>query len=252
MNNFRSAICLAVFGLASVITTSRAEDIQYRVGIGCAVEYLNLEAKEKDDFTGLGSVNLIDRKQTQKKIQCAPSVEFGLTCLEDYYLGVIASWRYSNAHTDSRSPLYTNNYFIQKFKLNSYANILAKLGYKLAPKTMVYGLLGPSIAKWSHQTNQYLITRGVSNQVNTFSLRKTTVGVAFGFGLEQCLNENFALSVDYVHGFLKDKSAGKRLSVLTPSFDPDIGVIMIPRTGVAKKKVRPSYDSIALRFSYFF
>lgn len=240
---------LTFLGLPACLTSLHAQEIQWRYGIGLALEYLNAEAKEKDDFSALGLVNLIDRKQTQKVIQVAPSLEVGVTYSNQFYVGVLASWRYCDAHTKSRAPMFNINYFIHQFKLNSYANLLAKLGYQFPQRTMIYGLIGPSIAKWSHTTNQYRaisLPAGTSVQVNSFKLSKTTVGLAFGFGVEQSLNDHLALHVDYVHGFLKDKSANQQLTIFVPTTSTGM------RTGTVSKKVRPSYDSIALCLSYFF
>ena len=215
----------------------------WRVGIGIGVEYLNLEAKVKDDFSPFGAVQFGDRDQTQKQFQVAPSLEIGKTSCNDYYTGIVASWHYSRAKKESRAPLKNTTYFTHQFKMSHYFNILAKLGYKVTPKAMVYLLAGPSIAKWSHTTNQIKVQKLVS----TFKTSQTSIGLGLGVGVEQVICNGLALSINYTHHFYK--KVKKRTYM---EFVDNLGDGPFVRAGVISKKITPSSDAVALRLTYFF
>lgn len=227
---------------------THADHPLFRIGGGIGVGYLNSEAKLKNDFRTI-SGSLSDLKQTQKSFQIAPSLEIGMTCFDHYYLGIFASWNHIGAKTTSRIPLTGNYYLTHQFKMNSCMNILSKIGYKLTPKTMIYTLAGPSFLKWSHTTNQFYTPRASLRLVDTFKMSKTSVGLSLGMGIEYFLGEQVALNVDYSHNFYGSKARSKTMSIEEFRPFPRPNVI---RSGLVSKKVRPSYDSLALRLVYFF
>lgn len=216
---------------------------QWRIGFGIAGEYLYLEAKMKDDFSPFGKIFQSDRSQTKKKFQVAPSIEVGATFANDFYLGIFFSWRYSDAKTKSRAPLKNLTHFFHEFKMNYYFDILAKPGYKLTPNTMVYGLIGPSIARWSHITDQFQ----QQTMNDRFKITRTSVGFSFGGGLEHVIKENWALSIDYIYHIHKFTSKKQKMT-----FFDNTGEGLFPRTGVVSKEIQPSYSTIGARVSYFF
>lgn len=214
-----------------------------RIALGLAVEYLNIEAKQKDNFAPFALYYQSERAQTKKKISIAPFIELGTTIINDFYFGIQTSWHYVDAKTKSKAPLKQWFYFNNEFKMKYYIDVLAKPGCKLTPDTMIYGLIGPSIAKWSHTTDEFDVRNDQVSR-NRFEVSKTSVGLGLGFGLEHRFKERYLLSVDYVHHF--HKSASKHQ---TMTFVDIIGAAPIPRSGVVSKSVMPSYSTIALRFS---
>jgi opacity protein-like surface antigen len=219
---------------------------QGRARFGLALEYLNLEAKLKDNFSALGIIFHSDRTQTKKNIQIAPSIELGTTILNDFYLGVLSSWHYVDAKTKSRAPLKALTYFHHEFKINHYVDILAKPGYKLTPNTMIYGLIGPSIVKWSHTTDQFEQSNinSLVTKRDRFKISKTSVGVGLGLGLEYYFKEKYAFSIDYTHHFHRSASKTKNMAMVE-----NLGGGPIRRSGNVSKSVMPSYSTIALRFT---
>src|SRR5260221_10648053 len=78
---------------------------QWRLALSLAGEYLNLEAKVKEDYRSLVASFHGDRTDTKKKFQAAPSIELGAFFYNDYYAGLSLSWHYSDARTKSRASL---------------------------------------------------------------------------------------------------------------------------------------------------
>lgn len=222
-----------------VVQSSR---YRHRIGFGLGLEYVNLEAKMKDDFSPFGTNFQGSRTQTKKKLQVAPSIELGVNIDSDYYLGMLLSWRYLNAKTKSRAPLKGMTHFSHEFKMDHYSDVLFKPGYKFIPNAMFYGLIGLSVAKWSHITDQF--SEGV--QDDTFKMNKTSIGLGVGFGLEYVLKERYAFSVDYIHHVHNSTTKKQRMTFI----DNIAGIGPVPRTGDVSKKIEPSYATVAVRLSY--
>ncbi|OJX10516.1 MAG: hypothetical protein BGO77_02900 [Caedibacter sp. 37-49] len=217
----------------------------WRIGFGIGIEYLNVDAKLKSDLTKFGIIQFGDQDQTQQKVQVSPAFELGKTSFNHYYTGINISWHYSNAKKESRTPFKFETYFKHKFRMSYYINILAKLGYRVTPKTMVYILGGPSIAKWSHKTHQMRY----QTLDDTFKIKKTSVGLGVGAGLEYFFCNGLALSVDYTHHFYKIVVAKNTMRFLDAKGTPPRPY---PRSEIISKKVKPSSDAIVVRLSYFF
>ncbi len=217
----------------------------WRVGVGIGIEYFNVNAKVKDNLTNFGIIHFGDRDETQNKVQVAPAFELGKTSFNHYYTGINVSWHYSNAKKESRTPFKYETHLRHKFIMSYYINILAKLGYRVTPKTMVYILGGPSIAKWSHETYQMRF----QNLDNTFKIKKTSVGVGVGGGLEYFFCNGLAVSVDYTHHFYKNVTAKNTMRFLDARGTPPRPYL---RSGIISKKVKPSSDAVVVRLSYFF
>jgi opacity protein-like surface antigen len=218
-----------------------------RIGYGLGIGYLNAEAKLKDDFRAVDG-GLADFKQTKKVVQLAPSLEVGLACFDNYYLGILANWNYIGAKTTSRASLVGNYYLTHQFKMKFSVNVLSKIGYKLSPCTMIYGLIGPSFLKWSHKTDQFYRPRFMNNLVDTFNISNTSSGLSLGLGIEYFMFDHVALNVDYSHNYYKSKSLSKTMSVIVYQRFP------LPNTtqsGIVSKQVKPSYDSIMIRLLLF-
>jgi opacity protein-like surface antigen len=223
---------------------------QWRVGFGLAVEYLNVEAKLKlqpdrgleDPFAGQNIGN--QQSQTGKHFQIAPCLELGNTFGNNYYLGLIASWRHSGLKSGASSAIISLQHFEHEFKLNYYANILIKAGYKVSPKIMVYGLIGPSIANWTHNSNQL---EDNQNIVDKFKINKTSVGLGLGVGVEFYAQKDYAFSIDYTHHLHSSVSKSHSMSYLVQV----VGGQNL-NSGELKKKIDLSYGTIAIRFTKFF
>ncbi len=216
-----------------------------RIGFGLAGEYVNTEANLKMQPAGtLGNIGS-NQSQVVKKLQLAPCFEVGSIITNNYYVGLLFSWRYSGAKDTSRSPIKTINYFSHEFKINHYTDIMIKPGYKITNRLMAYGLIGPSIANWTHTSNQF----GENNAVvDRFETKKTSIGLGVGLGFEYLFENNYAVSADYTHHFHRSESSNHFMSF------EDEPVLGFPLTvkGNMNKKVQPSYGVIAIRFTKFF
>ena len=87
-------------------------------------------------------------------VQLVPCIELGAIISNYYYLGLHASWRFSNVSNKTTTPLRSSEYFLHEIKIEQYSNLLLKSGYKPTPRVMIYGLIGPSFAKWQHTSDQ--------------------------------------------------------------------------------------------------
>ncbi|MBX9805771.1 MAG: porin family protein [Alphaproteobacteria bacterium] len=218
---------------------------QYRLGVGLGVEYVNASANLKIVPTGTLENIGANQSQVGKNLQVAPCLEVGTTLAQDFYLGLIASWRYSGAKNTSRAPITPMYYFLNEFKLNSYIDVLLKPGYKVTPRSMVYGLIGPSFATWSHTTT--LVGTGNS----PFKMHGRSLGLGLGVGFEYLFKENYALSFDYTYHFHRSTSRSQYVSYLV-NYGGGLVPLAVPHSGDLKKSVSPSYGTIAVRFTMFF
>lgn len=215
-----------------------------RLGLGLACEYVNIEGDLKilapQSLGRIGST----QAQTAKRVQPAISIEYGIFLEHDFYLGVLASWRPMEARNASRTPGPDTIYFLQEFHINQYLDILAKPGVKLAPHSMLYGLIGPSFASWSHTTTVNLATRnGSSSLLNAMKLDKKSIGLGLGFGIEHIFRKKYAISLDYCFHLHRATTKTKYITYTTGG---------VNYSGDLNKIVKPSYSTIALRFTYFF
>jgi len=221
------------------------------VGLGIAAEYTDLQAKQKDDFAPLGTVEFSNREQTTKHFQVAPSLEIGRTLLEDFYVGLLFSWHLVNTDTGNQRSSFRTNYSLNhKFRLLHYFDILLKIGYFITPSTLIYALVGPSIARWSHTTMQNVEFGGNAFQPidDIFRMTRTSVGLGLGLGIAYAATQNWIISLDYIHHFYKAATASQIMSVTE-----NIGGMIVPRPpGTVSKKISPSHATIALRVTYNF
>ena len=225
--------------------TSSSYFNEARIGFGLAGEYINAEANLKMEpavtLENIGS----NQSQVAKKLQLAPCFEFGKIIGNNYYVGILFSWRYSGAKNTSRSPIKRFDYFSHEFKINHYTDIMIKPGFRITNRSMVYGLIGPSIANWTHTSNQF----GENNAVvDRFETKKTSIGLGIGLGFEYLFEKNYALSFDYTHHFHKSESSNRFMKYQ----DEDVLGLPFFARGNMKKKVQPSYGVLAARFTVFF
>lgn len=216
---------------------------QGRIGFGLAGEYIHSDTSLKTQpDRALGEIGST-QSQIGKKLQVSPFIELGVQIEKNYYLGLVLSWRYSGVKNTSRVPIRQNNFFSHEFKINHYTDIMVKPGYKFTPRTMAYGLIGPTIANWNHTSSQLL----GEDIVNKFTVDKTSLGLGLGFGFEHAFEEKFVFSVDYTHHFLKTESTKQLMNYqeVTAFGNRD-------RSGNLTKRVQPSYGVLAARFTVFF
>ena len=240
---------------ASTNNKSSYQDLSTtRIGLGVAVEYANFDTSLKiRSPTELGNISST-QQQTCKRIQLAPSLEIGSTILDNYYLGFIVSWRYSRVSTTSLTPIRGAYHFAHEFKLRSYTDAFIKVGYKPLRQLMLYGVAGPSIANWSHTTQQISVNGAqVSKLINEFNMKKKTLGLGLGGGIEYLIKEKYALSFEYVFHTHRSQSANR-----TISYEDQAPITRASRSGrrtrsgSLTKIVQPSYSTFAIRLTYFF
>lgn len=244
-------VCLGGGAIASSAPLARVSTSPYRLGFGLAAELLNTEAKFKfQPSAGLSNIST-SHSQTSKKIQLAPTFEFGRTFCDNYYLGLQVSWRKSKVRSSSTSTVKGANLtFEHEFKLRSYTDLFLKVGYKPVPQFMFYGLVGPSIAKWAAKTDQ-LVFNDNTNQNDlskTFKMKETSTGLGLGVGAEYLVQNKFAISLEYAHHIHRAK---KQVNTMEYS---DINLATrrpYTRTGTITRSVQPSYSTIALRVTFF-
>lgn len=214
---------------------------QGRIGFGMAVEYTTIENELYMDYSPFGSNFQSKQGQNGKHVQVSPSFEIGASLFQDYYLGLVISWRSLGTSPRARAPIKGLSHFFHKFSLNNYADFLVKPGYKLYPKTMVYGLIGPNIARWQHKTKQF----SQDGLTDTFNMKATSTGLGLGFGVEHQLTDTSIVSVDYVHHIHRSKKKGKYMNFWDNIMGP------VKRSGNVYKEVTPSYATIAFRLTAY-
>lgn len=232
---------------------------QWRMGIGLAAEYMSGEANTKIRPEDTKKLNYIAsaHQQIGKKIQAAPSMELGVNLADNYYLGLFISWRPSNLQATSTSMLRSTHYqFLHHFKINAYTNALIKTGYRLTPQVMLYGLVGPSFASWSHDTDFVEVNPQTQKLtlVDRFNLRKNSIGLGLGAGFEYVMQAKYALSFDYTCHFHRSQTSTHNMnySEKVPVIAVPPRTIPMPYSGNLIRKIQPSYSTFAVRLTYFF
>lgn len=227
---------------------------QIRMGFGFSGEYINAEAKisvqPSSTLINGNPANLVppinfsaQQTHTGKYFPLTPCIEIGNTFGNSYYLGIFASWHYSNLKNRAQSSIQ-EDYFQHEFKLKHYTDILLKIGYKLSSKMMTYGLIGPTLTRWSHKSTQI----GGNGRVNNvFSTHKLSTGLGIGGGIEYFINKNYAFSIDYIHHFQRPTS---KIHLMT--YEAVDGADRDIRRGDLNRRVNLSYATIAFRFTAFF
>jgi opacity protein-like surface antigen len=127
----------------------------------------------------------------------------------------------------------------------SYTDAFIKFGYKPIRQVMFYGLVGPSIADWSHTTQQISVngTTGVDKPINEFDMKEKTVGLGVGGGIEYLIKDKYAISFEYAFHKHRSKSVNRTMTYYKyPNY--------LQSTFI--KTVQPSYSTFAIRLSYFF
>ena len=211
-----------------------------RIGFGVAGEYISAGANVKVE----PDENLPPIASTQshigKALQIAPCIELGITVASYYYLGLQASWRPSSIKNKLKAPVTLARYFTHEFKIDEYADLLLKSGYKITPRAMIYGLIGPTFAKWSYTTDHMNTIR----LIDRFRINRKSLGVGIGLGFEYIFRKKYALSFDYTYHFHRSVSDTSRITV------PLGGGNFY--SGNLTRRVQPSYGVLAARFTVFF
>lgn len=225
---------------------------QWRVGIGMAVEYASVESNLK--IMPIGSLGDISSAQSHvaKKIQVAPCIEIGSFLIDNYYIGLVTSWRRSGAKDSSRSPIRGTYHFSHELRINNYIDLLVKPGVRHAPNLMFYGLIGPSIANWSHTTHEFLVPghTGIESSIGQFKKNKRSIGLGIGLGFEYAFKEQYTISVDYTSHFHKSISDSHHMSY-EEQYISHLGPGKRERSGLLARRIKPSYSTLALRFTVF-
>jgi opacity protein-like surface antigen len=247
--------CLNVGALTAQQAPATATP-QWRVGVGVAAEYMSGEAKvsikpeNPNTLSFLGTSN----QYVGKQFQVAPSIELGAD-FKDYYLGLFISWRQSNLKAtsvyDFRAAYYR---FRHTYTIHSYADVLLKPGYKLTPQVMVYGLVGPSFASWSFNTDFFKIStvqREDSALLDRFTFKKNSIGLGLGAGFEYRMQPHYVLSCDYTYHFHRSKQSIHNIKY-TEKISTKMGPFDLNNFGNLIRNINPSYSTFAVRLTYFF
>jgi opacity protein-like surface antigen len=236
-----------IFCASSIVAQSPS--ISPRIGFGLAGEYMNSEANLAISPSGdLPSTINVNQSQVGKKLQLAPCIELGAIISHNYYLGFLASWRYSGAKNASRSPIDGTYYFLHSFKMNHYADFLIKVGYMCAPRIMVYGLIGPSFVKWTHTTDWLNgDTPATPTLIDKFKVARHSLGLGLGIGFEYFFQDKYAVSINYTRYLYRTASHSKNIT-----YEKLQGLDLVSRSGDLIKRIRPSYSTIAIRFTTYF
>ena len=221
---------------------------QTRIGFGLAGEYINAGANLKvkpvrdgDPVTDLPSAMASNQSHLGRMLQIALCIELGRMIENDYYVGLHTSWRVSGVSNKSITPIRDAQFFSHEFKIDQYIDVLLKAGYKMTPRTMIYGLVGPTLAKWSHTTDE-IRERG-NRLVDRFRINRKSVGIGLGLGFEYLFREKYALSFDYTHHFHRSVAQTQYVTIMDGGGN---------RSGNLTKRVQPSYGVLAARFTIFF
>lgn len=227
--------------------SSHSTPANIHIGIGLGVENQNIEAHLKINPSIKLGRNLTSTTQhSYKKNQIFPYLEFGKVIYDDFYIALTASFHYYEAQNTSRISLPRAYFFLHQFKLKSYTDILVKAGYKPTQHLLIYGLLGPSFATWSH-TTQLKNTLGLSSDeklVDTFDMKQKTVGLGIGCGVDFFIKNKYALSFEYVCHKHRNKSKNFHMTYNN--------TIDQTRSAGLVKTVQPYYSTFAIRFTYYF
>ena len=217
---------------------------QWRLGLGIGVEFHDLEAKVNDNIsTVFTSHEDSTRSRTKKFIHVAPAIELGLSMGRDFYLGMLLAGRYLDKSIKSKAGLEQGWHLSRKFQMDYSFDLLAKPGYELAPNVMIYGLIGPSIAKWSDDTD--LLLNGT--RTNNLKISETSLGLGVGLGFEYLVQKKYAFSVDYIYHAYKSESGSKQMTI---QLQQPIGGLQTITENVSRK-IEPSYATVGFRFTYF-
>lgn len=216
----------------------------FRIGGGISAEYATLSAELKQDFTPYGEANFNQSHHMKRNLQIAPFIEIGSFIGDKWYVGHITSWHYSDTKDSSRFFLRGFYSVVGEFKLKSYISSLFKVGYKPWETMMVYGVMGPSYAWWSHKTKQ--LRR--DDPVGSFDVSKNSWGFSLGAGAEFPLGESIAISVDYIHTLYGSTKVRQIIGI----GDSDAILGDITRYKEVSKTIRPSHGVLSLKLSYFF
>ena len=145
--------------------------------------------------------------------------------------------------------------FEHKFNLKSYIDAFVKIGYKPMSNLMFFGLIGPSLANWSHKTRLYYYNKSPSvnstKDINNAESHIKTTGLGFGGGIEYWATKNATVSFQYAMHIHRTKnihydSKYDLLEITSGGIEP------VNRNTDVQKSVRLTYSTIGLRFSYFF
>jgi len=188
--------------------------------------------------SALGNIG-VNQSQVGKKAQPALSVEIGGINADVRYLGFIMSWHYAEASNSARSPIKSANFFSHDFRMKQYADFMIKPGYKLTPNIMIYALFGPTLARWTHTSNQF----NADKLISKIKIDRISLGLGLGGGFEYCIQKRHAFSVDYTYHYLSSASKKQYMSYVFGLQTP---------SGIILKKAQPSYATIAVRYTLFF
>jgi len=242
----------------SAILPSRS--VTYRVGVGIAAEYASIDVRLKnmpiDSIHGELYTNQIfasDAHHMRHKFQISPGFELGAFIAEQYYVGLAWNKHYAGASNRIKTSIGEGIYFDHQLKLRSYTDLFLKFGYKIIPKVLFYGLVGPSFANWSHDSTMCFCGELQNEVYHKSKMNNKTTGFGFGGGIEYAINEKYSINMEYTINIHKMVCKNYQAGYISNREDPVYG-FYDPQLIDARvqKSVRLSYSTIGLRFSYFF
>lgn len=226
---------------------------QYRIGLSLTGEYALVDLslhnrtskalREEGTYSGNGH-------HSCRKLQLSPGIEFGSKIINKYYIGLVFNYHYTRVSTQIKNSMPYFYFMEHEFKLKSSADALLKFGYTPMPKVMFYGVAGPTIASWEHNTRTFLLKSDDTLDMKNYSASKNkTVGFAFGAGVEFLVRDKYAIDCVYTLAFHRPRSINYQ--TYYTGVNPAVPITSDRDLNV-QKSVRLSYSTIGLRFSYFF
>ena len=220
----------------------------FRFGVGIGAQYLNLHSSLKTSYPPLAALkDGTTQNHDAKSFNVFPTLEIGKFITDDIYLGLTASFHLTNASSKNVAPLVTTYTLHHELKLHNYFDALIKVGYQVTQQTLAYVKLGPSFAKFSHNTKEF----DEHNEVDNLNSHFHSTGLSIGGGLEFPASEHITVSLDYTHTFHMMKKVKKNLSYLQNNM-PMGGGGFTTVSDTFTKKITPSYGALSIKATYYF
>jgi len=123
--------------------------------------------------------------------------------MDTLVLGVVAEIGTTDARSSVTGFSTTPASYTFTREIEYLANLRARIGFTATPTTLVYGTAGGGYAS----LDTGFVTTNTVNAVNRDGLDDDSLGYVLGVGLEQKLNRNFSLGLEYLYQEYEDESS---------------------------------------------
>lgn len=234
------AFLMSALIISPLYASTPKKESTFRISLGIAAEHVTTTWKHKINPHKVVRHSTGQFSDTQRSITFSPSLEIGGYAQNNFYLGLITSWRNINATAKSHQTLNNYHIFQHRFEISHSFDALLNCGYKTKQNALIYMKVGPTLTKWSHRTK--LMRQNI--ELNSLGAKKSSLGLALGGGVEFPIFDKVALAFDYTHNFYKSSKVKKTLTVAQPL----LGNV----TNEVPESVSLSHGTFALRLAYFF